>query len=378
MRKIRLTVIALSVLGLATIPALAFHDAGVAHCNGCHTMHNSQDGVAMNLDAAGTGPGTAPGTGYPHLLLFASATDTCLGCHAGDGGGYHIWSSDVLAPDVKQANRGAGDFVFLEEPNINDGHGGASNPIFGESAGHSVISPMKATTVDSLLATSPGGSYSALDMACTSCHDAHGNQAFRLLYMAGQTAPALNGPSVTFTDTLVAEGFNLFFPGLETDTNHNAYQDGYSGWCGTCHGDFHAKWNAQLIHPTGQVLQSRQIQVYNKYRGTTDCVTTPPNGGPCGSGTSVDAYLHVVPFQDAAMTMTSTAGPTATSEVACVSCHRAHATSAPDAGRWDFSVTLLDEDGTTSGSYPIPNPYDANQRSLCNKCHSQDEYDHIN
>ena len=59
MRKLRLTVIALSVLGLATIPALAFHDAGVAHCNGCHTMHNSQDGVAMNDDGTGAA-GTAP------------------------------------------------------------------------------------------------------------------------------------------------------------------------------------------------------------------------------------------------------------------------------------------------------------------------------
>ena len=58
-----------------------------------------------------------------------------------------------------------------------------------------------------------------------------------------------------------------------------------------------------------------------------------------------------------------------------MSCHRAHATSAPDAGRWDFNVTGLAEDGQESGSFALPNPYDGNQRSLCNKCHSQDEYD---
>jgi len=28
-----------------------------------------------------------------------------------------------------------------------------------------------------------------------------------------------------------------------------------------------------------------------------------------------------------------------------------------------------------SGSYKIPNPYDGGQRSLCNKCHSKDEFD---
>ncbi len=34
-----------------------------------------------------------------------------------------------------------------------------------------------------------------------------------------------------------------------------------------------------------------------------------------------------------------------TNGVLCLTCHRAHATSSPDAGRWDFNVTLLFEDG---------------------------------
>jgi hypothetical protein len=62
----------------------------------------------------------------------------------------------------------------------------------------------------------------------------------------------------------------------------------------------------------------------------------------------------------------------------CLTCHRAHASSAPDAGRWDFNVTLLHEDGDESGSYEIPDPYSSvNQRSLCNKCHKKDVDDHI-
>ncbi|MEZ4652413.1 MAG: hypothetical protein R3E12_02110 [Candidatus Eisenbacteria bacterium] len=48
---------------------------------------------------------------------------------------------------------------------------------------------------------------------------------------------------------------------------------------------------------------------------------------------------------------------------------------APNAGRWDFNVTGLAEDGHESGSYTIPNPYDEFQRSLCNKCHKKDEFD---
>ena len=43
-------------------------------------------------------------------------------------------------------------------------------------------------------------------------------------------------------------------------------------------------------------------------------------------------------------------------------------------------VTFLHEDGLESLSYPIPTPpgtyADLNQRSLCNKCHNQDAFDH--
>ena len=107
---------------------------------------------------------------------------------------------------------------------------------------------------------------------------------------------------------------------------------------------------------------------YDLYNGTADLT----------GGSHATAYLAAVPFEDAANTSSSTAGPTASSTVMCLSCHRAHATSAPNAGRWDFDVTLLSEDGLESGSYAIPNPYvNPTQRSLCNKCHAKDVDDHF-
>ena len=296
-RNLMMATAALVVLWAA--PALAFHDAGVAHCNGCHTMHNSQNGVAMNFDAAGTGPGTLPGTGYNDLLLFANKTDVCLSCHDGDGS-YHVWSADELAPS-SSANRGGGDFVFLEEDNINDAHGGASNPILGHAAGHSVVSAMKGTVADPVLGASPGGAYPAVDMACTSCHDPHGTDAFRLTYKTGQSTTSDTGYVINWTATMVADGKSVF-AGAETNGFHNGYQSGYSEWCSTCHEDFHAA-SGSLIHPSGELLDTRQVQVYNAYRGTNDCVTNPPAVGiPCGSGTFVDAYLHNVPIEDAGMT----------------------------------------------------------------------------
>jgi hypothetical protein len=122
-----------------------------------------------------------------------------------------------------------------------------------------------------------------------------------------------------------------------------------------------------LIHPSGSTLGGGIAGTYNLYNGTMDQ----------GGGNSGTSYLAAVPFEDPSVTTTSTTGPSGSSLVSCISCHRAHATSAPDAGRWDFAVTFLFEDGVESGSHPIPNPYPSdNQRSLCNKCHNQDAYDH--
>ena len=60
-----------------------------------------------------------------------------------------------------------------------------------------------------------------------------------------------------------------------------------------------------------------------------------------------------------------------------MSCHRAHAASAPYALRWDPNVVHLSEDGMISGSWPLPDPYaDPRQASLCNKCHAMETRAH--
>ncbi|PIV81028.1 hypothetical protein COW53_06515 [bacterium CG17_big_fil_post_rev_8_21_14_2_50_64_8] len=260
--------------------------------------------------------------------------------------------------------KGAGNFVFLLEDNLNDGHGGASNPIGGDAAGHNLNAPGHGLQADETLTTSPGGSFPASAMGCTSCHDPHGTSDFRFLYGAGRV---VQGGIANFTNPAPdAEGLAVFF-GSESQTSHTAYKGGMSAWCGNCHGDFHAN-GTKLIHPSGITLGGTIAQTYNQYNGTEDQT----------GGLAASAYLAEVPFEDAANTTSSTAGPGAGSQVSCITCHRAHASSAPDAGRWDFSVTLLEEDGAISGSYAIPDPYASpNQRSLCNKCHNKDAFDTI-
>lgn len=366
------TLFLVAIAVILAAPAFAYHDGGVAHCNGCHTMHNSQNGLPMNVPVGGAAQ-LQPGFGYPDLLTYANKTDVCLDCHDGDEA-YHVWGTDLNAPSYS-ADRGGGDFMFLEEDNIYDGHGGSTNALYtGENAGHSVISGIHDTVADATLTTAPGGDYPSGDMHCSSCHDPHGTGSYRLLYQSGQQTSHSSG-TVDWTATWVADGIGTR-AGAEVNDNHNAYISGSSDWCGTCHGDFHNA-SGNLVHPSGEVFEDRQVQVYNSYRGTSNCIDNPPNGGPCGDGTATDSYYAQVPFEDAGAATGSTAGPTNASRVVCVSCHRAHATSGPDAGRWDFNVTFLHEDGDESGSWAIPGGTyaDINQRSLCNKCHSQDELD---
>ncbi len=345
MRRILLALAAATII---CAPAYAFHDDGVAHCNGCHTMHNSQDGALVDPDSP---------NGNAWLLVDSTPSDVCLGCHATGLGA--VLGTDPLAPPPQ---KGAGNFVFLTEDNLNDGHAGATNPILGDAAGHNLNAPGFGVAPDATLTTSPGGSFPAGVMGCTSCHDPHGTPDFRMLYGAGRVVQ--DGVATFLNAAPVAEGISIFF-GAEGPANHTAYQSGMSAWCGNCHGNFHNN-TTQLVHPAGSAIGGTIQTTYNLYNGTDDQT----------GGLAATAYLPEVPFEDPANTTTSTAGPAASSQVSCISCHRAHANSAPDSGRWDFDVTFLHEDGVESGSWQIPDPYGSvNQRSLCNKCHNKDEFD---
>jgi predicted CXXCH cytochrome family protein len=334
--------------------SFAFHDAGVAQCNGCHTMHNSEGGVAVYDGANGAAS---------YLLNDATGSDVCLNCHD-HGYGVQL-GTDPLAPPPE---KGGGNFVYLLSSNLNDGHAGASNPISGDRAGHNLNAPGHGLSTDATLSSAPGGSFPASLMSCTSCHDPHGTDEYRILYTLGQQ-PQDGVPGMTYTAAApeATAGPSLFF-GSEGLSNHNAYVSGMSEWCGNCHGDFHnTSYPTVMRHPSGAALGTSIASVYNLYNGTDDMT----------GGDALTSYLPEVPFEDAAAATNSTAGPTGASKVMCLSCHRAHASSAPYSGRWDFNVAMLQDDGVESGAYAIPNPYNYGQRSLCNKCHAKDAYDHI-
>src|SRR4051812_16956757 len=118
--------------------ALAFHDGGVAYCDGCHTMHNS------------SGNGVIPKNRKPQfngnafLLQGSDASSTCINCHGAAGASsYHIFNPSITTCSgmgcqsqvVTAMNLGpAGDFAWLKmSPSWNLPRS-ATNP--GERHGH--------------------------------------------------------------------------------------------------------------------------------------------------------------------------------------------------------------------------------------------------
>ena len=321
--------------------AAAFHERGVANCDGCHLSHPAEGGSD-----------TVVPSGEGGLLKAESPTDVCLLCHAETLGS--VLGGDPLVPPPE---RGAGNFVFLLEDNLNDAPAAPRRAIPGDAAGHNLVAPGHALSADPRYSRAPGGSFPSSEMGCTSCHDPHGAAGFRMLHGAG---PVMGGVATFSNPAPEADAIDIG-SGQESATNHTAYRRGMSDWCANCHGQYHeSRSTGGFGHPTDAPLGVAISQRYNEYRGDAD-----PTGGVAAT-----AYLPEVAFEDEGNTTGSTEGPGPASRVMCLSCHRAHATSSPAAGRWDFRVSVLGEDGVESGSYRIPNPYgDPDQGPLCGQCH---------
>jgi hypothetical protein len=268
------------------------------------------------------------------------------------------WGMDMLAPGPLY---GGGQFIYLLEDNLND-EPGSSLIISGDHAGHNVLSLSMGTTSDSNNATAPGGTYPSSYLSCTSCHDPHGRGGhFRLLYGSDYPMSRSGGYEFSYTSPAInATGISIS-GAPESDAHHTAYRAGVSEWCGNCHQRIHRGSNASFRHIEDRAL-NRALREYNSYLGTGN-----------DSGTGVDAYKTLVPYEDILSPGIGDTGPAnSTSRLMCLSCHRAHASSGPYAGRWDFKIDTWADEGFQSGSYPIPNPYPAigpSQGRLCEKCH---------
>ena len=387
------TAAALITFGLGGY-ALAFHDGGVAHCDGCHTMHNSEDGQSII-------EGGTVGTAGDHLTIGADPSSTCLNCHAGSGS-YHVFYDPAADPEGSINLTPGGDFYWMTKTFNYTTH--SPHTAKASNHGHNIIAADYGLVQDDTILSAPGGSFPANDLHCSSCHDPHGKKVnktgpievsgsygadptlqvtgnYRLLGDIGYQ-PATG---VTFTQSPpIATAASLFGPGRdETDNSHTDYGQNMSEWCSNCHSGFLAETSGDHRHPASNQSTLGDDDIFSNYNSYVATGNT--------TGTQATAYLALVPFErqtsdPTALLPSSTIGPNANSNVMCLTCHRAHASAFPNAGRWDFETEFLVDShpqDTDVGASPgdqlasyygrdVVSVFGPDQRSLCNKCHIQD------
>jgi predicted CXXCH cytochrome family protein len=260
-------------------------------CSDCHTMHNSAAGLALRYDG--------DLTPAPHLLRSASADALCLHCHGS--------IPAAGAPQVARAQGAQGGlataggfFTYL------GGSGG--EPVAGY--GHVLGEASAADPATYLSSTSR-------TLSCLSCHDQHGSALYRNLRESPSGAAGASSPLVT--ERVLAGGGALDEIYGEANVR---YLSGLSGWCQCCHDRYEhyhvdvtvgddatvsSIWANAPLSSTGQPLPRLRVQ--------TPIVATVPDPS---------------------------------NQLFCLSCHRAHGSSAPH-------------------GVIYPDPADAN--SLCAQCH---------
>jgi hypothetical protein len=409
--KVSLVVVAAAVMIIGFSGyAGAFHSGGVAECSGCHSMHSAKQ------------------TGTSFLLVGTDQSSTCLSCHshAGDTGpsSYHIATADADMPTgvaPKQRTPG-GDFGWLKKSYTMTIRGATTTEL-GETHGHNIVAVDNNFVASTLNTVAPGGTMPSSQLGCHSCHDPHGQ--YRRLSdgtIAKTGAPTIGSGSYNNSVTPAAgqavgvyrllggkgytrggANFSMDPPVAVVNSTYNvseaatqirtAYGRGMGDWCAQCHPDMHTN-SGRLVHPVKQSLGSTVASNYNTYVKSGDM-----------TGSSATSYLSLVPYEEGTADYTAlkalavngatSPGPSTSAQVACISCHRAHATGFPEMTRWSNDGEFITSNGAWPGTDTTPSVpqfargrlgaetqaayYDrpatvfaTYQRSLCNKCHAMD------
>lgn len=345
-------------------------------CSDCHTMHNSQDGAEVV-------------SGLNRSLTKGD----CIGCHTGDnaaGGNipYVNNSSIEYGPDYDSSG------VLTNAEATNSLAGGTfSNMTGNDSYGHNVVG---LSSADGVLGQTPpgwiatgfpaeggssvGDNWTTQQLTCAGtngCHGSHDN-ADDFADVRG----AHHGDDSTIDGSTVAQSYR-FLRGIlghedadwertVSSSDHNAYYgvdrtststtgidtQTISYLCAECHGLFHSNdgsttgsgiihngptidnANPWLRHPTDFALSSTDAG--SEYLDYADA-----DGSLAAESGVTAAYNFIAPLASATSSVESNPfNDTDNDIVTCLSCHRAHGSSYPDALRWDYTAMVA---GTSSG-----------------------------
>jgi len=325
-------------------------------CANCHTMHNSQDAAVM----ADYGEAGQPWKGSgPYDSLTRG---DCLGCHGiGTSKIVTIGTSEV--PQVYHTAAGddlaGGNFAYI----LGTKGSGAS-----DAKGHNVIDIGDS---EDTLTQPPGhhaGTNLGVNITCSGILGCHGKRASGQI-LKGVHHQNADGKLDTADQVYNSYRFLYGVKGFENTSgsykwqnydkdNHNEYFGAntpmsYGGVCGICH-------TPQGIQPTNHTISGfcgtchREFHTLQGIGGDT---STPfdrhptdiilPASGEYASYNGVGNYYSVqapVARTTAPNSISNTVIP-GTDAVMCLSCHMAHASNYPDMLRWDYSTIELGGSG---------------------------------
>ncbi len=353
----------LLLVGLA-IPSVCQAKIRSGKCGECHTMHNSQGGVAL---VTTTGAPLSGGGPLPSLLL-----KDCVGCHTGTNNGTNKipyvldpisanYGSSLTVNGTSTGYTGTGTGT---ETNSNTLAGGNFYWVSNyDRVGHNVLGIAEP---DQTLTTAPGGTMTT-QLRCAGTYGCHGDrtksdqtQAMAHGHHGGTNSSVWLNGSTSSGDTAwpLTSSYRLLMgiQGLEDSnweyhpdsSHHNVYYGvdrssftsevttgSISSLCAKCHGTFHYgsnqvasdTTNVWVRHPTDyDMSHAKSSGEYIYYNG--------------GSGTlSNYSVISPVATSDNLTAPNATVTPNGGTDdtiVMCLSCHRAHGTPYTSILRWDY------------------------------------------
>ncbi len=331
-------------------------------CANCHTMHNSQNGAAVDMYGAAGKPWKVTGP------LPALTMGTCLGCHGMGTASKIVTIAGSEIPQVYHTDAtdlAGGNFAYIT---------GAKSRVTADqnTAGHNVkdvgINDSNLNTPPGLLpVTGHNFIINDTNLTCAGQIGCHGNRFGGSVGMKGAHHQNVDGKCETADTVANSYRFLLGVKGLENtgtykwqnynSTNHNEYfgattpdaascanschlpggvqppNHTISGFCATCHGQFH---DVTEIGGTSSPFKRHPTDIVLKGSGEYASYTTYSVEAPVARQTVFDSISSIV-----------TPG---TDVVMCLSCHAVHATPYADILRWDYT-TMVAGGGGSGGCF---------------------------
>lgn len=428
MRRLLIMVIAsLSAAGVCSGGEM-FHNGGIGSCDGCHSKSRKNGGAAFASLSSLSGN---------FMLNGSDPSSTCLICHQATKGstqpfGHLVATNgeDAQTAPPAQLTPG-GDFAWLKKSykwslgSPGDESRGDGSP--GERHGHNIVAADFGYGTDTFNILTPEGAYPAESLSCISCHDPHGTYrrnadgsisnagpqviasgsykdspepaagasvgTYRMLAGKGYRPKALPGDFSFTADPPAAVSPRTYNRSEAATDTRVAYGSGMSEWCRNCHTATHL---SEEGHPVGRNAKftADVTKHYNSY------VSSGNRTGKAGS-----SYTSLVPFETGTTEYATlkdlansdgsvSTGAAGSSNVMCLSCHRAHASAWDYMARWNLRSEMIMYDGkypgtdtdapaavsqgrtaaeTRKGMYDrLPDTFGTYQRGLCSKCHAKD------